>query len=58
MNEKEKYSEQAEPTLAPAVEKQDEPMLFCPLCSQRLTALKCKLICEKCGYYMSCADYY
>ena len=36
----------------------DEPMLFCPRCNSRLTELKCKLICGKCGYYMSCADYY
>jgi len=36
----------------------EEPMLYCPVCSTRLTARKCKLICEKCGYYMSCADYY
>ena len=35
-----------------------EPMLYCPVCSTRLTELKCKLICGKCGYYMSCADYY
>jgi len=38
--------------------KQDEPMLYCPVCSVRLTERKCKLLCEKCGYYMSCADYY
>lgn len=37
---------------------QDEPMLYCPICSTRLTGQKCKLLCEKCGYYMSCADYY
>jgi hypothetical protein len=35
-----------------------EPMLYCPVCSRRLTERKCKLICEQCGYYMSCADYY
>ncbi|HUJ21005.1 MAG TPA: hypothetical protein VLX58_05745 [Bryobacteraceae bacterium] len=38
--------------------RQEEPLLFCPVCSTRLVARKCKLICEKCGYYMSCADYY
>ena len=36
----------------------DEPMLYCPVCSRRLTARKCKLFCETCGYYMSCSDYY
>ena len=34
------------------------PSLFCPNCSSDLYALKCKLLCKKCGYYMSCADYY
>ena len=37
---------------------EDEPMLYCPVCSTRLTELKCKLVCERCGYYMSFADYY
>ena len=37
---------------------EDEPSLYCPRCGSRLTEMKCKLICEKCGYYMSCADYY
>jgi hypothetical protein len=42
----------------PKSKEEDEPILYCPVCSTRLTARKCKLICEKCGYYMSCADYY
>jgi len=43
----------------PAVRSnEDEPMLYCPVCSTRLTELKCKLVCGRCGYYMSCADYY
>jgi hypothetical protein len=37
---------------------ESEPMLYCPVCSTRLTERKCKLLCEKCGYYLSCADYY
>ena len=37
---------------------EEEPMLYCPVCNTRLTSRKCKLICEQCGYYMSCADYY
>jgi hypothetical protein len=35
-----------------------EPMLYCPVCSLRLAERKCKLFCERCGYYMSCSDYY
>ena len=38
--------------------KEEEPMLYCPVCSTRLESRKCKLLCLKCGYYMSCADYY
>lgn len=34
-----------------------EPMLHCPVCSEKLLARKCKLYCRQCGYYMSCADY-
>jgi Zn finger protein HypA/HybF involved in hydrogenase expression len=35
-----------------------EPMLWCPVCSARLEQKQCKLFCPRCGYYMSCADYY
>lgn len=35
-----------------------EAMLYCPVCDNRLTERKCKLLCARCGYYMSCADYY
>ena len=49
----------ADPALeTPARKGEDEPMLYCPVCSRRLTELKCKLVCSQCGYYMSCADYY
>ena len=47
-----------EPQEPAARGKEDEPMLYCPVCSTRLTELKCKLVCGRCGYYMSCADYY
>ena len=42
----------------PAKPSDCEPMLYCPVCSKRLTERKCKLLCEQCGYFMSCADYY
>ena len=45
-----------DPVERPAEE--DLAMLYCPVCSTRLTGRSCKLLCEKCGYYMSCADYY
>lgn len=44
---------------APADATADEhAMLYCPVCSMRLESRKCKLFCAKCGYYLSCADYY
>jgi hypothetical protein len=42
----------------PSKSDERDPMLYCPVCSRRLTERKCKLLCEQCGYYMSCADYY
>lgn len=33
-------------------------MLYCPVCNSRLSEFKCKLVCNQCGYFMSCADYY
>jgi hypothetical protein len=50
-------AEPAPPAALPS-KSSDEPMLYCPVCSLRLTERKCKLFCQKCGYYMSCADYY
>jgi hypothetical protein len=47
-----------EPEQPAASKDEEEPMLYCPVCSQRLSSLKCKLVCPQCGYYMSCADYY
>ncbi len=38
--------------------ERDEPILYCPVCATKLSEHKCKLVCEKCGYYLSCADYY
>jgi len=45
-------------TRAPATAPQEDASRFCPACSQRLESRRCKLICNVCGYYMSCADYY
>jgi hypothetical protein len=30
----------------------------CPNCSSEMEEQRCKLLCRKCGYYLSCADYY
>jgi hypothetical protein len=39
-------------------EAPEHPMSFCPVCSERLESKRCKLICGKCGYYLSCSDFY
>ena len=52
------FVKQTDASQAPVPKNEEEPMLFCPVCSTRLAQRKCKLFCEKCGYYMSCADYY
>jgi hypothetical protein len=41
-----------------APESETDAILYCPVCSTRLEERKCKLICETCGYYLSCSDYY
>ena len=55
-------AENSEPAPVAAATDPDPPQEdasgYCPVCSQRLGALRCKLICPVCGYYMSCSDYY
>jgi hypothetical protein len=41
-----------------AAVREEQALLYCPVCSQRLESRRCKLVCLVCGYYMSCADYY
>jgi len=45
----------AEPTqaLPPA-----DASRFCPNCSTQLVDQRCKLKCPKCGFYLSCSDFY
>jgi len=31
---------------------------FCPNCSAKLIGQSCKLKCPRCGYFLSCSDYY
>jgi len=51
-------AEQSTASCVTAPAMREDASRFCPLCSQRLESRRCKLTCNVCGYYMSCADYY
>ena len=48
----------AESTAGGGNEATEHAMLYCPVCNERLVESRCKLVCQRCGYFMSCADYY
>jgi len=52
-------AEPIQPAMMPDAANQAlHPSLFCPNCSSRLEQSRCKLVCARCSYYLSCADYY
>jgi hypothetical protein len=41
---------------AGVVRRAVDASMFCPNCSTELRGHRCKAVCRKCGFYLSCSD--
>jgi len=56
----ERHDQNTCPTTKPQPDESDTAAghwEFCPRCSARLINLRCKFVCQRCGYFLSCSDF-
>ncbi len=51
-------SHQAQPSEEALLRLKQDASRWCPRCGVLLREQRCKLLCARCGYYMSCSDFY
>jgi hypothetical protein len=55
---KENVAGQGREQVASPAKRMVEAMRVCPNCSAELQEVRCKLSCPRCGFFLSCSDYY
>ncbi len=45
------------PDHRPPATENEFPLQFCPMCSMRLESRHCKMVCARCGFFMSCSEF-
>jgi hypothetical protein len=51
-------TEQQTPTAACPLTTDEHLCVYCPTCGTRMEDIRCKLRCNLCGFFLSCADFY